>query len=88
MPVLSFAYLFLFFFLALIISFFTFAVYIFTLNFLPFYPICLYPSLSLQFRSTMDSLFHSFNSSISVANFAELSACVFSWLEEYCKPQV
>ncbi|RUS90070.1 hypothetical protein EGW08_002183, partial [Elysia chlorotica] len=39
------------------------------------------------FRSTMDSLFQSFNSSISVANFAELSACVFSWLEEYCKPQ-
>ncbi|KAK3797361.1 hypothetical protein RRG08_045719 [Elysia crispata] len=39
------------------------------------------------FRSTMDSLFHSFNSTISVANFAELSACVFSWLEEYCKPQ-
>ncbi|GFR84221.1 MAX-like protein X [Elysia marginata] len=39
------------------------------------------------FRNTMDSLFHSFNSSISVANFAELSACVFSWLEEYCKPQ-
>ncbi|KAK3098552.1 hypothetical protein FSP39_020551, partial [Pinctada imbricata] len=29
----------------------------------------------------------SFNATISVANFAELSACVFSWLEEYCKPQ-
>jgi len=39
------------------------------------------------FRHTMDSLFQSFNSSISVANFAELSACVFSWLEEHCKPQ-
>ena len=36
----------------------------------------------------MDSLFQSFNATISVANFAELSACVFSWLEEYCKPQV
>ncbi|KAK7092454.1 hypothetical protein V1264_008194 [Littorina saxatilis] len=40
------------------------------------------------FQQIMDVLFHSFNSSISVANFAELSACVFSWLEEYCKPQV
>jgi len=39
------------------------------------------------FRHTMDSLFQSFNTSISVANFAELSACVFSWLEEHCKPQ-
>jgi len=39
------------------------------------------------FRNVMDSLFQSFNRSISVANFAELSACVFSWLEEYCKPQ-
>ncbi|XP_055860037.1 max-like protein X isoform X2 [Biomphalaria glabrata] len=39
------------------------------------------------FRNMMDSLFQSFNASISVANFAELSACVFSWLEEYCKPQ-
>lgn len=39
------------------------------------------------FRNTMDALFQSFNASISVANFAELSACVFSWLEEYCKPR-
>ncbi|XP_076455995.1 max-like protein X [Babylonia areolata] len=39
------------------------------------------------FKQIMDTLFQSFNSSISVANFAELSACVFSWLEEYCKPQ-
>lgn len=39
------------------------------------------------FQAIMDSLFQSFNSSISVANFAELSGCVFSWLEEYCKPQ-
>lgn len=35
----------------------------------------------------MDRLFQTFNN-ISVANFAELSACVFSWLEEHCKPQV
>lgn len=39
------------------------------------------------FKEIMDSLFQSFNATISVANFAELSACVFSWLEEYCKPQ-
>lgn len=39
------------------------------------------------FQAIGDSLFQSFNASISVANFAELSACVFSWLEEYCKPQ-
>lgn len=36
----------------------------------------------------MDSLFVSFNGGMSVANFTELSACVFSWLEEHCKPQV
>lgn len=39
------------------------------------------------FKEIMDALFMSFNATISVANFAELSACVFSWLEEYCKPQ-
>ncbi|XP_054721733.1 max-like protein X [Uloborus diversus] len=39
------------------------------------------------FQAICDSLFQSFNSSVSVANFGELSACVFSWLEEYCKPQ-
>ncbi|KAM9210984.1 max-like protein X isoform 2-T2 [Dugong dugon] len=39
------------------------------------------------FQGIMDSLFQSFNASISVANFQELSACVFSWIEEHCKPQ-
>ncbi|KAL2746511.1 max-like protein X isoform X1 [Vespula maculifrons] len=39
------------------------------------------------FQAIMDRLFQSFNN-ISVANFAELSGCVFSWLEEHCKPQV
>jgi len=39
------------------------------------------------FQQMMDNLFLSFNGSISVNNFAELSACVFNWLEEYCKPQ-
>ncbi|XP_044303279.1 max-like protein X isoform X1 [Varanus komodoensis] len=39
------------------------------------------------FQSIMDSLFQSFNASISVTNFQELSACVFRWIEEHCKPQ-
>ncbi|XP_041087319.1 max-like protein X isoform X4 [Polyodon spathula] len=39
------------------------------------------------FQNIMDSLFHSFNSTISVTSFQELSACVFSWIEEHCKPQ-
>ncbi|KAJ9573745.1 hypothetical protein L9F63_008869, partial [Diploptera punctata] len=38
------------------------------------------------FQAVMDELFVSF-SNISVANFAELSGCVISWLEEHCKPQ-
>ncbi|XP_043259175.1 max-like protein X [Colletes gigas] len=37
------------------------------------------------FQAIMDRLFQTFNN-ISVANFAELSGCVFSWLEEHCKP--
>ena len=40
------------------------------------------------FQQIMDTLFSSFNGSISFANFAELSGCVFSWLEEYCQPQL
>ena len=36
----------------------------------------------------MDALFGTFNANIGVSSFAELSGCVFSWLEEYCKPQV
>ncbi len=40
------------------------------------------------FQSIMDSLFQSFSSSVSVSSFQELSACVFSWIEEHCKPQV
>lgn len=38
------------------------------------------------FQFIMDQLFVSF-SSISSSNFSDLSAGVFSWLEEYCKPQ-
>ncbi|XP_065605244.1 max-like protein X isoform X1 [Cyrtonyx montezumae] len=40
------------------------------------------------FQGIMDSLFESFNASISVTSFQELSACVFSWIEEHCKPHV
>ncbi|KAG7505975.1 max X [Solea senegalensis] len=39
------------------------------------------------FQSIMDSLFQSFSSSVSMNSFQELSACVFSWIEEHCKPQ-
>ncbi|XP_066499153.1 max-like protein X isoform X2 [Hoplias malabaricus] len=39
------------------------------------------------FQNIMDSLFQSFSSSVSVSSFQELSACVFSWIEEHCKPQ-
>jgi len=38
------------------------------------------------FQIFMDSLFQSFNSQVSMNNFAELSGCVFSWIEEFCKP--
>ncbi|XP_076241656.1 helix-loop-helix-leucine zipper transcription factor bigmax isoform X1 [Calliopsis andreniformis] len=38
------------------------------------------------FQAIMDRLFQTFNN-ISVVNFSELSACVFRWLEEHCKPQ-
>lgn len=39
------------------------------------------------FQNIMDVLFQSFNACISVASFQELSACVFNWIEEHCKPQ-
>ncbi|XP_036195625.1 max-like protein X isoform X2 [Myotis myotis] len=35
------------------------------------------------FQGIMDALFQSFNASISMASFQELSACVFSWIEEH-----
>ncbi|XP_063926198.1 max-like protein X [Zophobas morio] len=37
-------------------------------------------------QAIMEHLFFTF-SNISVSNFSELSAGVFGWLEEYCKPQ-
>lgn len=39
------------------------------------------------FKAVCDSLFHSFDSSVQVNNFNELSACTIAWLEEHCKPQ-
>ncbi|XP_076030209.1 helix-loop-helix-leucine zipper transcription factor bigmax isoform X2 [Oratosquilla oratoria] len=40
------------------------------------------------FRAIMDSLFQTFNQSVSTGNFAEISGSVISWVEEHCKPQI
>lgn len=40
------------------------------------------------FQAIMDNLFQTFNATVSVDSFAELSGCVFSWLEEYCQPPI
>lgn len=40
------------------------------------------------FQLLMDKLFDSFNEQVGMNNFSELSGCVFSWLEDRCKPQV
>ena len=45
-----------------------------------------YKRIENRFQVFMDSLFHSFNQQVSMHNFAELSGCVFSWIEEQCKP--
>lgn len=39
------------------------------------------------FQALCDRLFLSFDESVPVNNFGELSAGIFSWLEEMCKPQ-
>lgn len=39
------------------------------------------------FQAICDSLFRTFDGSVEVNNFSQLSACTFSWLEEHCKPQ-
>lgn len=39
------------------------------------------------FKALCDSLFLSFDASVSVSDFNELSGCTISWLEEHCKPQ-
>eukprot|EP00118_Oscarella_pearsei_P004064 m.16895 g.16895 ORF g.16895 m.16895 type:complete len:257 (+) comp27182_c0_seq1:24-794(+) len=40
------------------------------------------------FQQIMDTHFQTFNATVSVSNFDALSASIFSWLEEYCQPQV
>lgn len=40
------------------------------------------------FQLLMDTLFQSFNEHVRMNTFSELSGCVFSWLEEHCKPQL
>lgn len=39
------------------------------------------------FTALCDQLFNSFNETVHTNDFSELSACIFSWLEENCKPQ-
>lgn len=39
------------------------------------------------FQTLCDQLFMSFDESVPTSSFAELSACIFSWLEENCTPQ-
>ena len=39
------------------------------------------------FESLCDSLFMSFNDSVQTDSFNDLSASIFTWLEETCKPQ-
>lgn len=38
------------------------------------------------FQAICDSLFQSFDSSVKVSDFNEISACIFSWIEGNCKP--
>ncbi|KAH9640485.1 hypothetical protein HF086_018151 [Spodoptera exigua] len=45
-----------------------------------------YKPSKAAFQGIMDKLFESFES-VPTNNFAEFSAGVFNWLEEYCKPQ-
>ncbi|CAL4114165.1 unnamed protein product, partial [Meganyctiphanes norvegica] len=40
------------------------------------------------FRAVMDSLYQSFDVTVSTNNFAEISGSVISWVEEHCQPQV
>lgn len=39
------------------------------------------------FKAVCESLFTSFDGSVSVTDFTELSGCTIAWLEEHCKPQ-
>ena len=39
------------------------------------------------FQAIFDNLFQTFDASVEVNNFNQLSGCTFNWLEEHCKPQ-
>ncbi|CAG2173976.1 unnamed protein product [Oppiella nova] len=39
------------------------------------------------FEAIFDNLFQSFDKSVEVTNFTQLSGSTFNWLEEHCKPQ-
>ena len=39
------------------------------------------------FTSLCDQLFTSFDETVLTGDFSQLSACIFTWLEENCKPQ-
>ncbi|XP_065568402.1 hypermethylated in cancer 2 protein-like isoform X3 [Artemia franciscana] len=39
------------------------------------------------FQTMMDSLFETFDHMVNASSFSDLSAGVFNWLEEHCKPQ-
>ncbi|KAB7506834.1 Max-like protein X [Armadillidium nasatum] len=40
------------------------------------------------FRAVIDSLFQTFDLSVTMNNFAEVSGSVIQWVEEHCKPQI
>ena len=42
----------------------------------------------LKFKQIMDAQFLSFNDAAHITSFETLSASIFKWLEEQCKPQV
>ena len=41
-----------------------------------------------KFKRIMEAQFTSFNNAAHVTSFSALSASIFKWLEEECKPQV
>lgn len=38
------------------------------------------------FQAVCDELFRSFDGQVKVRDFNEISACIFGWIEENCKP--
>ena len=39
------------------------------------------------FQTIFDNLFQTFDQSVEVNNFNQLSGCTINWVEEHCKPQ-